>query len=622
MESLRNLLDYYIECIEIESLEEFSLPSFKVDQAFVNVPLDSEWSSTGNAEMTITPPSDFRKTIALGGQTSTIYYGWPVYCKPKETRDGKPYAWIEPVFLLKVGYEESGTQYNLTLQQEWPKINDRILRKFASTVEERIQVIDTIGLSEADELPNEGLIAYWTRLCDLYQGITPIEEMDPTNVSLTDFTDIEREGFHNRCILIASSTPPYSRQLLRELRLMKEPSRLEQIQSTSLGAIIRAKNETHENGFQLSQITRLNRSQRRSISSAFSNRISVVTGPPGTGKSQVVLNILANAFENNKTVLFTSKNNKAVDVVCERILEKINFPINLRLGARTQARDYATEFLDLLDSVLSGGDRDTIETEYRRTKEHFGEAKSEYFSLLEALEDVIAIRNKIDQLDQDIEKLEKRIDKDTAERAQSVQFRECLLLGEAKAEVELLNSDKWPFFYKVLAFFEKSLPYRKIHRICSKCNNAIGELLPLPSERVPELKEYADFVSSFPNIYQYIRLFNEISDLRAQLASRDINELSKKVELSERDFIDKAVVFYEWIGKKRMLNLSSDERKSLTSYYSVIRQLTGEQPGGQAYAKLIRRQVSLFDKISRILPVWSVTNLSAGGRFSTDCQLF
>lgn len=72
--------------------------------------------------------------------------------------------------------------------------------------------------------------------------------------------------------------------------------------------------------------------------------------------------------KNNKTILFTSKNNKAVDVVCERILQKISFPINLRLGARTEYRDYTTEFLDLLDAVLAGGDRDTIDIEYARKK--------------------------------------------------------------------------------------------------------------------------------------------------------------------------------------------------------------------------------------------------------------
>ena len=56
------------------------------------------------------------------------------------------------------------------------------------------------------------------------------------------------------------------------------------------------------------------------------------------------------------------KNNKAVDVVCERIIDKINFPVNLRLGPKTDERDYTTEFLDLLDSALSGiSDKSKIE---------------------------------------------------------------------------------------------------------------------------------------------------------------------------------------------------------------------------------------------------------------------
>jgi KaiC/GvpD/RAD55 family RecA-like ATPase len=37
------------------------------------------------------------------------------------------------------------------------------------------------------------------------------------------------------------------------------------------------------------------------------NKLTVVTGPPGTGKSQLVLNLIANAIVNDKSVLFASK---------------------------------------------------------------------------------------------------------------------------------------------------------------------------------------------------------------------------------------------------------------------------------------------------------------------------
>ena len=67
----------------------------------------------------------------------------------------------------------------------------------------------------------------------------------------------------------------------------------------------------------LIRVTDLDEYQQKAIKFAFENRISVITGPPGTGKTQVILNLLANALIRNKKVLVVSKNNKAVENVKE-----------------------------------------------------------------------------------------------------------------------------------------------------------------------------------------------------------------------------------------------------------------------------------------------------------------
>jgi very-short-patch-repair endonuclease/RecA/RadA recombinase len=63
--------------------------------------------------------------------------------------------------------------------------------------------------------------------------------------------------------------------------------------------------------------------------------VTVVSGPPGCGKSQVVVSALLNAWARGQTVLFASNNNQAVDVVRER-LERFegDFPIAVRAGNR------------------------------------------------------------------------------------------------------------------------------------------------------------------------------------------------------------------------------------------------------------------------------------------------
>ena len=75
---------------------------------------------------------------------------------------------------------------------------------------------------------------------------------------------------------------------------------------------------------------------------AFSSPITVITGPPGTGKSQVVSNILANSMVNGHSTLFISKNNKAVDIVKERLDEDLKEPYLIRLGSRAEIENNAT----------------------------------------------------------------------------------------------------------------------------------------------------------------------------------------------------------------------------------------------------------------------------------------
>ena len=89
----------------------------------------------------------------------------------------------------------------------------------------------------------------------------------------------------------------------------------------------------------LIQISEIDDSQKKAVLNAFNNKLSVITGPPGSGKTQVILNILANALLQNKKVLVASKNNKAVDNVKERFDKIDEFGYFLRFGSRQVLSD-------------------------------------------------------------------------------------------------------------------------------------------------------------------------------------------------------------------------------------------------------------------------------------------
>jgi len=67
----------------------------------------------------------------------------------------------------------------------------------------------------------------------------------------------------------------------------------------------------------------VNESQLAAVERAFGHQVSVIEGPPGTGKTQTILNILANILLRGKTVAVVSNNNPAVENVYEK-LEKVD----------------------------------------------------------------------------------------------------------------------------------------------------------------------------------------------------------------------------------------------------------------------------------------------------------
>lgn len=77
-----------------------------------------------------------------------------------------------------------------------------------------------------------------------------------------------------------------------------------------------------------------NSEQELAIDAALTSRLTVVTGPPGTGKSQVLANAVAAALNDGLTVLLASKNNQAVDVVVDRLNRTAPEALVVRTGSK------------------------------------------------------------------------------------------------------------------------------------------------------------------------------------------------------------------------------------------------------------------------------------------------
>ncbi|MBP3733185.1 MAG: DUF2726 domain-containing protein [Bacilli bacterium] len=91
-----------------------------------------------------------------------------------------------------------------------------------------------------------------------------------------------------------------------------------------------------------------NLSQSEALKMMFSNRISIVEGPPGTGKTQTILNFIANAVINGLSIAVVSNNNSATDNVYEK-LDKYGYSF---IAAPLGNRDNVESFFEEYDSDI------------------------------------------------------------------------------------------------------------------------------------------------------------------------------------------------------------------------------------------------------------------------------
>ncbi|MBJ7275361.1 DUF2726 domain-containing protein [Marinobacter salarius] len=84
----------------------------------------------------------------------------------------------------------------------------------------------------------------------------------------------------------------------------------------------------------------INESQLKAVAGVFASQVSVIEGPPGTGKTQTILNILANVVLRNETVAILSNNNSAVENVYDKLeKEGLDFLV-AKLGNSKNREDF------------------------------------------------------------------------------------------------------------------------------------------------------------------------------------------------------------------------------------------------------------------------------------------
>lgn len=187
-------------------------------------------------------------------------------------------------------------------------------------------------------------------------------------------------------------------------------------------------------------VTKLDDSQKRAIADALGTRLSVITGAPGTGKTQVIENLLANALIRGKKVLVASKNNKAVDNVKERFDEIDKTGYFLRFGARQLV---TTSTLPSIERILleigrlqdNSGEYDACKAQYQRSVQNIREGKRDLARIAELRKELHNIAAK----KADIQSILRQIEPEHLSNVEYIERKHSEMLPLRDSTIEELN---------------------------------------------------------------------------------------------------------------------------------------------------------------------------------------
>ena len=138
-----------------------------------------------------------------------------------------------------------------------------------------------------------------------------------------------------------------------------------------------------------------NLSQKDAAEKALNEQISIIEGPPGTGKTQTILNIIANAVMNGKTVAVVSNNNSATANVLEKLQKYgVDF-IAAYLGNKANKdKFFADQTLNYPDMTTWAKDA----TSFREVKKRLDESGTKLIEMLEAKNEVALLKQELSAL--------------------------------------------------------------------------------------------------------------------------------------------------------------------------------------------------------------------------------
>lgn len=379
---LKNLCKYYISCVALENNTSLKV-SMKDEKSYMELP----WIS--NKILKSPEVGAFLRGNSEKGRDLLI--GYPIL---------KTKHFLSPVFIISVAYSDgrNGNSKGFFIDNEL-LVNKDVVDKYSTNdktenIYELRELEEELGFSEGhamfSDLPDKVKLLKLIRPNWEWEDEPDYDNMRKGAIRLTD-----ADGILNRAILFAKEPTPYTVGLSNELANLEKWDDLD-IQHSILGKFIHkqfVKAKPFEK--EILEVLPLNDEQKDAVKSALAADVTLIAGPPGTGKTQVVANLIINAAINGQNVLFTSKNNNAVDVVVKRV-NSLNKKLPLVLRYEKSTKQCITEYVQQWESARAKeSPSSAVFSAYKKVYTSYEAKRVQKQQVVEA-------RNRLDEIEQNV----------------------------------------------------------------------------------------------------------------------------------------------------------------------------------------------------------------------------
>jgi very-short-patch-repair endonuclease len=548
-----------------------------------------------------------------------VILGYPIYLHEITNKDGHKYYKVKPVLIQKID-KESFLSGKIEIIDDAPIINPEVVTNQEGSppfelMQDIMALNQELGLDNGD-LPLLDEIA--SRLQMIRSNWNWNSNLASEALSDVDLSSCNKSGIYNCAGIFLSEGSKYTVGLEQELKELQYIQN-DDLKDSILGKLIRGElNPTQLQEKVLLEPLPMNEEQRDAIIRGLQSDLTVVTGPPGTGKSQVVSNLIVNAVYDGQKVLFASRNNKAVDVVLERVNGLSKDPVMLRLGGTDKQGNLSKYLTNILSTNVNAEDQNLFNETHRRHVRMIEQVEK----IRKQHEELVNLRNRVDFLEQEVEHLRTDLDSGLFDLFKSYTLEDIKRLTNFRSSlndsINLTDPGNWTLWERIrgLANPKKHIPPLKelIHE-----NLSLMDKLGLERPVINDtdvltvardiLKNLAERTSACEKISEY---FESLANLGKTKSVFDLT--TKEKELISEISVNSRNLWHLWL-KLLPSRMKQEERKIVGDYLAVLDLIVKANSNNANVPKGIwAKYYSLLPKITNILSCWAVTALSVKGK--------